>query len=221
MRGKMFKRVLIAIVLCILTVLLLCSCGDKGFRSSFLAPNTNQTGRFSDGGLICDIIAEKTQYNIDEVYLDYYFGHITGIDNYIEAMEESGLYTFVSVALYFQEYSAQEKYIFSASSPGVEDYKNIEGAYFLKEFSYSEFYSEKYQVKRRKNIETFNNVLTYNHNERIKVPPQIFNGEKQGFVFFLCGVYLVKETGEYSFGAIGALETYFEKTETNTVKLSL
>lgn len=217
----MFKRVSKVIVLCILTVLLLCSCGDMGFRSSFLAPNTNQTGRFSDGGLICDIIAEKTQYNIDEVYLDYYYGHITGIDNFIEAREESGLYTFVSVALYFQEYSPQEKYIFSASAQSVEDYKNIEGAYFLKEFSYLEFYSENYQVKRRKNIETFNNVLTYSHNERIKVPPQIFNGGKQGFVFFLCGVYLVKETGEYSFGAIGALETYFEKIETNTVKLFL
>ena len=176
------RKIVLRIISSICMVLLcfsMASCSNsKGINIGF---NGKWIGTLPD--VHFGIKSDKTEFDINNVTLDFSYGdgsvgEVGGyIGNYVEGAEETEDCPIVCVAVYFYN----SKYGNTLGEARFEDYKNIEGLYFVKEISLDD-YNENYDVE--------NNIFgsKYEHTETLTIPQETFE-LTTGFVCI--GVYAI------------------------------
>ena len=176
------KKIVLRIVSAICMVLLcfsMASCSNPeglnmGFKGKWI-------GTLPD--VHFGIKSDKTEFDINNVTLDFSYGdgsvgEVGGyIGNYVEGADEIEDCPIVCVAVYFYN----SRYGDTLGEARFEDYKNIEGLYFVKEISLDD-YNENYDVE--------NNIFgsKYEHTETLTIPQETFE-LTTGFVCI--GVYAI------------------------------
>lgn len=176
------KKIVLRIVSAICMVLLcfsMASCSNPeglnmGFKGKWI-------GTLPD--VHFGIQSDKTEFDISNVTLDFSYGdgrigEVGGyIGNYVEGADEIEDCPIVCVAVYFYN----SRYGDTLGEARFEDYKNIEGLYFVKEISLDD-YNENYDVE--------NNIFgsKYEHTETLTIPQETFE-LTTGFVCI--GVYAI------------------------------
>ena len=126
---------------------------------------------------LCAVKSDKTEFAIDDVTLDFYFS--IDSNTWLETTYEGQLYEDLQikcVALYFCD-SKYMTYPISMKDM-FQDYKAIEGHYFIKEISYEEFDAEEYSMTT-----TFFGGTKFNHKETFTIPQDIF-AYNEGKIYF-------------------------------------
>ena len=161
------------------------------------------------------IKSDKTEFDIDDVTLDFSYGNgsVSDVGGYIGVYnEETGNtedWPIVSMAVYF--YNA--KYRNTREPRFFEDYKSIEGLYFVKEIGIDD-YNENYDVK--------NNIFgsKYEHTETLTIPKETFE-LTTGFVCI--GVYEIaynSSKNTYCFAGGSNKGLKYEMLDGGKVKIS-
>ena len=175
---KIVLRIISAICMVLLCFSMASCSNSKGINIGF---NGKWIGTLPD--VHFGIKSDKTEFDINNVTLDFSYGdgsvgEVGGyIGNYVEGAEETEDCPIVCVAVYFYN----SKYGNTLGEARFEDYKNIEGLYFVKEISLDD-YNENYDVE--------NNIFgsKYEHTETLTIPQETFE-LTTGFVCI--GVYAI------------------------------
>ena len=129
---KIILRIISAICMVLLCFSMASCSNSKGINIGF---NGKWIGTLPD--VHFGIKSDKTEFDINNVTLDFSYGdgsvgEVGGyIGNYVEGAEETEDCPIVCVAIYFYN----SKYGNTLGEARFEDYKNIEGLYFVKEIS--------------------------------------------------------------------------------------
>ncbi|MDR2090253.1 MAG: hypothetical protein LBP62_01150 [Clostridiales bacterium] len=214
------KSIGIAILLFTLTVFLnSCTWFDKGISDGFQSS-------LSLKPLPCGYKGETTDYQKDDVTLDFYFGH--GHEEHTRFLYRG--HETVCFALYFCEADV----IYDESKMGgvtdlwgsrddpdvsFEDYRGIEGYKFVKEIGYEEFATEEYGI-------TYSGFLVvklkFRHHEKFTVPAELFHKTEGKIIFRIAAIVFNKEKNNYFIGESGYMSFDYQTKENdmNAVTLS-
>lgn len=172
---------------------------NKGLSYGF-----EYTIRLND--ILFAVKSEKTEFKLDDITLDFYFG---GSD--IGAMVindfERVCYT---VSFCNSKYL---KEVESFTSFHV-DYKNINGFYFLRDISEEEYASGDYDVEINYMGKKFN------HSERLTVPSEVIELSTGNFCLAVMEVYYSKKDDGYYIGCLEYGGVKYLKIDEQTVQLS-
>ncbi len=166
-------RMLISILLVVICVLI--SLQGCGFLSRWRTP-TEEEGisigfqyENSQGSLVTAIKSDKKVFEIDDVTLDFYYGGIAS-----DSLSDS-------VALYF---ISGRNNLFTDLI--VDDYKNIDGCYFIKEMTIEEYESGPFDIEQRWGPKQKNekNTVYFHFVDTLTVPKEVFS-ESQGEFYFI------------------------------------
>jgi len=154
--------------------------------------------------------SRETTFDINEVFLDFHFGHYD--------LHEKDKIGVVAVALYFirglsDAVNALHQNVF------VEDFRNIgEGGYFIREISPDEFFTSEFEVKSRRG---WPSRYTFAHSEQILVPGCMFVQQHLvGDFYFIVVLITQNEDGYYSLIRRGYRpEIHYRLLENNQVRL--
>jgi hypothetical protein len=126
---------------------------------------------------------KEKMYQLDDVTLDFYYGFydgkivneqgyafLNGFDELISLVEADERYQCLSVAVYFVQQTSQEIII------KFEDYKNLDGFYFVKEISIDDFRSDVYKVTVAYSDKFLSSTreVSFAFSEKLTVPQEIF-----------------------------------------------
>jgi len=157
----------------------------------------------SQGSLITAIKSDKKVFDIDDVTLDFYYGGFTRDYSHCE-----------SVALYFL---SKNKF-----DTEVDDYKNIDGCYFIKEISREEYDSGPFDIEQRwgpKQKEEKNNIY-FHYIDTMTIPKEMFLGQTGMVAFFIAHIALNEEgNSKYRLIASSGQDLYYIIKEDGTVEL--
>ena len=195
--GKSVKKQIGCILLA--TLFLCTGCGSgKGLKLGF-----RNRGHLPD--LICAVKSNKTTFDIDDVTLNFYFS--TSSTRY-----EEENYTFISIALYFcdSQFNSIPEYM-----EIIEDYRELEGHYFIREISADEYVAEDYDI-------TIGRLLDdkFKHCETHTVPREIMAKDKGSFCFRVAVINSPKKDGGYCLTGSGYIEIDYEYIDERRVRLS-
>ncbi|NCA66465.1 MAG: hypothetical protein EOM87_00210 [Clostridia bacterium] len=215
----------ILIILC-LTLILDGCCKEYGFKTNFCYPTTDNHTKASSNELVCDVVSNKSLFDISQVTMDFYFGYLTAYSYGFSEEEYESEYTenkftthyFQCIALYFQRIVPDQEAFFSGTLI-YDNYQNIENTFIVKEFTYDDFYNEDYGVTETKKL--YKRELTYSHYESFTIPSEIFVGEKGYFAFVVRAVYQDQSSEKYFLSRAGLLKMYYKFIDENVVELLL
>lgn len=157
---------------------------------------------------LCAVKSDKTEFAIDDVTLDFYFS----IDSITWENINYEDYQVKCVALYF----CDSKYMTypMPMTDMFQDYKAIEGHYFIKEISYEEFDAEEYSMTT-----TFFGGTKFNHKETFTIPQDIF-AYNEGKIFFrIMNIQYSQKKDTYCNNNGNEVELLYSK-DGNTIRLS-
>lgn len=108
------------------------ACNNNGLKIGF-----SRSGRLPS--VFCAVKSDKTQFSLDDITLDFYFGG-ANLSKYEDLDYEP-----TCVAVYFRN----SRYIDGESiqSMNIEDYKAIKDFHFVKEISFEQYNSGEYNVE--------------------------------------------------------------------------
>ncbi|MDR2090794.1 MAG: hypothetical protein LBP62_03985 [Clostridiales bacterium] len=214
------KSIGIAVLLFTLMVFLnSCTWFDKGISDGFHPSLTLEA-------ISCGYKSETTDYQKDDVTLDFYFGHGQGQTvRFLYQNHET-----VCVALYFCEADV----IYDESKMGrvtdiwsrtgapdvsFEDYRGIEGYKFVKEIGYEEFITDEYGITTTGFL--FRNAK-FRHHEKFTVPAELFHKTEGKIIFRIAAIVFNKEKNNYFIGESGHMSFGYQTKENdmNAVTLS-
>lgn len=173
---------------------------EKGISIGFQYENRK-------GSLVTAIKSDKKVFDIDDVTLDFYYGGLT-----------NGYPQCNSVALYFSSDGAS--YI-----RDVDDYKNIDNCYFIKEMTIDEYELGPFDIEQRwgpkKENEKYN--LYFHFVETLTIPKEMFS-EQTGEVSFFVAHIVLNTDGNSKYelivsGAASEQRLYYSKNDDGTVEL--
>jgi hypothetical protein len=184
MKRKSIPILIFVIILC---GILLTGCpASKSLYMGFNKYDRNaKEGLFSCGAES----RRKNEFDIDNIELDFYFGHKVENPNPDD-------YNFVSVVAVFMTASVYPNRIWEGS---FDSYKDAPGIHIAKEFTVDEFFSETYAVQRGRY-----GTYAYAYHEKMIVPKEfteLLILDSSGFYFAIWGVAFDDETDTYSFTA--------------------
>jgi hypothetical protein len=226
MKKIMQTQLVTILLLILLSTTLFYGCNnDTIISSSFFEATAEDANRNGRGSLICDVIINKTEFQKEDVYLDYYFGYF---EDEVEVYYPQGIFadytnrisettfSYVSISLYFAKSLIGEN-IYNL----IDDYTAIEDAFFIKEVSYADFFTEEYITTVSSLVVLFRHKISYAHNEIINIDPLLFSEDNGSFYLQICSVALEKESGLYSIGWGAYIQIHYTKIDENTIQLSL
>ncbi|MDR3318951.1 MAG: hypothetical protein LBS99_05880 [Clostridiales bacterium] len=189
-------------LLFLLPVFLLTGCGNgNGLKVGF------EYG-FSPNPIACAVKSEKTEFDIDDVTLDFYYGSpesAWGIGD--------GNYELVCFAVYFcnSKYLSTIEYLTTV----IDDYRIIYGYFFVKEISPEEYASGDYDVENK----MFSDKK-FNHYETLTVPKEALELSKGYFGLTIMETYYSQKDDGYCVTHKGFGAVRYEKITDRTVRLS-
>ena len=176
---KKYILVLTAIILCL--IFSLTGCGKK----------TYQAGTFfsiySGFAPMIGIKADTDKFTMDNVTFDFYCG-LYDINNNESLKSQHGLGAGY-LNLVFVIYARRAESANFLSAEDIDDYRNIDGWYYIKEISEEEASAEKYgytssRIRRKKGM---NYSINYNGSEKITIPKDVFDTKNNSFEIRLVG----------------------------------
>lgn len=209
--GHKKTRMLVSVLLVVVCALIsLQGCGflsrwhtpteEKGISIGFQYENRK-------GSLITAIKSDKKVFDIDDVTLDFYYGGIAS----------DSLHT--SVALYF---ISGRNNLFTDLI--VDDYKNIDGCYFIKEMTIYEYESGPFDIEQRWGPKKKNEKdnLYFHFVDTLTVPEEVFS-ESQGEFYFIATYLRTNKENNlaevYNPGRANSQILYYTKTEDGSIEL--
>ncbi|MDR3263424.1 MAG: hypothetical protein LBT30_03860 [Clostridiales bacterium] len=181
----MKKKTALSIVTLVLTVAIamitLTGCPRKtinGLQIGFKAPRYNS--------ISVGIKSENIEFDLDDITLNFYYGF-----RRVKVSELSDRKRYEQfIVLYF----VRGEYVNNAVSALYDDYKNIEGFYFVKEIPLEEFNSSAYEVKNH------NRPSGFAHSEQITVNREIIDSSTRSYFYFAVQVVIFdKQENKYEF----------------------
>lgn len=172
---------------------------EKGISIGFQYENRK-------GSLITAIKSDKKVFDIDDVTLDFYYGGHT------RGYSQCNL-----VALYF---ISGDKF-----DSDVDDYKSVDGYYFIKEMTIDEFESGPFDIEQRwspKQKDEKNNIY-FHYIDTLTIPQDMFL-EPTGIVSFCIAHIALNEEGNSKYklilsGGASGQRLYYSKNDDGTVEL--
>ena len=205
------KKSYFAICLILASCIAFSSCSEStGLSLGFDGPWIGELPAVHFG-----IKSDKTEFAIDNVTMDFSYGDgsVSDVGGYIGKYSESkGEYEdcpMVCIGVYFYN----SRYIESLRDARFEDYKSIEGLYFVKEIDIDDY---------NKNYDVTNNIFgsKYEHTETLTIPQVVFE-LTTGYVCI--GVYEIAyiPSEDMYFFAIGDFQALkYQMLENDTVRIS-
>ena len=193
----------LTIISLILSLCFLSACG----KNSTLEIGFNRFGSLPS--IIGATKSDHTDYAIDDVTLDFYYGG--HIDNYGEDSDRTTL----GVALYFCNEAPYKALRLDTNETSYEDYQEMEGLYFVKLISIEDFNEGEYGV----NVSRLGKV-TFQHCETLTVPEEVFVENDDHFGLAFIQLYRLKDQQDYYINYLSCLEIKYEFLDTQNIRLS-
>ncbi|MDR2090340.1 MAG: hypothetical protein LBP62_01600 [Clostridiales bacterium] len=203
----MKKKISLAIALMLLAVVsatMLTGCWwlfkeeeKTGLEAGFRHPNYL-------GNIVAGAKSENTEFDLDDITLDFYYGLWRGRNSGPSDSDKKKYF----IAVYF----IKGGYIGSLRAGNFDDYKNIEGFYFVKDIPLDEFNSSSYAIK-------YVTPKHFAHSEQITVPREIIEDSIRDYFYFTVQIVIFdKQENKYEFDYKTSGSTTFTHNE-NTVRI--
>ncbi len=164
--------------------------------------------------IMLGVRSNTNTFSINDVKLDFYCG-IYNIDDGPEK-EKSNYYAMNRENPFFVIYISEQTVAYRFKThTSVEDYKNIEDYYLVREISEKEAFSNEYGYKM-----TFLFGIQYNHKEEILIPSRFFTKQK-GYFYINVVTFLQPTSTEqnYLVTEINNIELYYEKIDSQIIEI--
>lgn len=174
------KRIQSIVSVLLLTLIIFSSCSNP--NSINIGHNGINLGRLPNVAI--GIRSNKTEFNVNDVTLDFSFGNESGATGCIYLDDEECPIICVAMYFYNAKYmDARNEFVDGSRYPEIayfKDYKEIEGWHFVKSITAND-YNEKCKVQ-------FNywGHTKYDHTETLTIPKEVFE-LTTGYVCF--GIY--------------------------------
>ncbi|MCH5164209.1 MAG: hypothetical protein J1F36_04255 [Clostridiales bacterium] len=208
---KQKKIVIVALVLTVIAIISGCGNG-RGLNYDIC--------RRGDAlrEIMVGVKSNKTDFKIDEITLDFYYGSEHGISGY---RSDSDLME-LGVGVYLCNAKDFDPIYEANSSFGIENYKDIDGLYFVRFIDMGEYNSTEYNVKLP--FPLFG-TPKYNHKETLTIPASIIDREKEYrlstyFCLIILRIVYNKAQSKCSYDHLGYLGIEYEFLDDETVRLS-
>ena len=203
-RLRILHSIALTIISLSLSICFLSACGktgalEIGFQRSGSLPSIMGATK-----------SDHTDYAIDDVTLDFYYGG--HIDEYGEDSDRLSL----GVAIYFCNelpYKGLTTDILNDTS--YEDYQELDGLYFVKFISTENFNSGEYSV----DVSRLGKVI-FQHCETLTVPTEVFVKDDDHFGLVFIQLYSLKDQSDYYISYLSCLEIRYEFLDAQNVRLS-
>ncbi|MCH5163764.1 MAG: hypothetical protein J1F36_01975 [Clostridiales bacterium] len=208
---KQKKIVIVALVLAVIAVI--SGCGN-GSRLNYGFGTTDEVPHRIDIG----VKSKKTDFSIDNITLDFYYGSEKKLDNVILGYQDIKP---VGVGVYFANVKD-----FNAVCVGtnfqVKDYADIDGLYFVKFIGLDEYNSGKYNVKYSWLRTRFNHKETLTVPSSVILPIEAYEDKEQKTQFCLAVIEIVylENKGVYSGNYASSLDIKYDYIDEANVHLS-
>ena len=204
----MIKNRYVLAIISILMCLVLGITGCDYLRTDY--EKGTFSARFEIPVILMGVKSQTKIFSIDDVTLDLYYAFY---DNAVSDPDGSyGHYTISGFV--FGLYICDKDFIFvPEQGEEIDDFKNIENQYFVKEITQEEFYNG-YGYSYNK----VSGKVTYDHKEKITIPKEFFDKES-GTVLIKIYHYRISYEGKYKRYYMEAKELDYEKLDENTIKL--
>ena len=201
------KSITIMLVLVMLASMLTGCTADidgeyKGYSNGF-----NYNDHRLKSSVMCAARSEKTEFDVDDVTLDFYFGWW---ERQPSDPSYPGIKSLLGYALYFCNEQIETK-----TNINTEDYKNIPGHYFIKEIPTDEFNSDKYSISMKKSI-----GRVFKQSESFTVPKELFDQKRGTILFSFHTVILLLENSQFYNYREEYIRIEYEFIDDNTVRIS-
>lgn len=209
--NKPTKRVFRLLLILLMVSLFATGCAqksefEKGFDYTF-TPNSIMFGVKSD----------TDTFSINDVTFDLYYGvHDIGYAEKYNTNPKSGYrkegYETIFFGLYICEADCSLDVV---NDMEISDYKAIDNHYFVKEISEEEAFSDEYGFTM-----SYWKGTTYNHSEKITIPPELFANEAGSFVVKLIAFHEPMNDGDnYYTSMVRGIELDYQTVDENTIKI--
>jgi len=162
---------------------------------------------FQPSGSAVAVKGDKNEWNIDDIILDFYYGHM----RYYLPNSNITNYTRIGVGLYFYKNDS------SLYNP-QEDYTNVEGLHFITKIDEQDFFSPDYLVTATKK-----EGRVFKQHSMISVPPELFDAKQYGDIYLrMFEIYYSLNDNMYKLedeGGGGGVRIRYEIIGDNTVEL--
>jgi len=160
-----------------------------------------------------------TKFDVDNVTLDFYYGG-SGVDgSYNPFFSTDSSSYFVCFALYFLDGQRCLEIDWFGTIEAILDsniaYYDIDGHHLIKTLTRDEFNSEEYYVLTRNR-----GNHTFNHQETMTVPREVFERESGSFVFQVAEVWFLPSTDCYGIAVRNFIHVNYDYIDEQTVRLS-
>lgn len=194
---------LIAVLMAFVLILTGCS-GDidgkyKGFSSGF-----NFT-RSTHSTVMCAARSEKTEFDINNVMLDFYFGWY---------QEPPYLHSDSTKNSFMVLYFCKAQSDLPMHKVGESDYRNIEDLYYLMDIPMQEYITDKYVININKST-----GKVFSQSKNFTVPKDIFEPQKDRFWFFISEGFYSENDNTYSVHIETYMSIKYEYIDDNMVRL--
>jgi len=163
------------------------------------------------------IESPKVKFDIDDVTLDFSYGHAGNIITLGQHYDAEGKdnYILSCFAIYF----CDELYVSSFTDCVHSDYRSIDNCYFIKEIMVEAFHSDNYLNEYKMDF-LLRNIIRFNHKEKITVPQGVFERENGTFALQVVGInYSIKDKG-YIVEHLGFISVHYKYLDSQTIVLS-
>lgn len=209
--NKPTKRVFRVLLILLMVSMFTTGCGqksefEKGFDYTF-TPNSIMFGVKSD----------TDTFSINDVTFDLYYGvHDIGYAKKYNTDPKSGYrkegYETIIFGLYICEADCSLDVV---NDMEISDYKTIDNHYFVKDIFEEEAFSDEYGFTM-----SYWKGITYNHSEKITIPPEIFANEAGSFVVKLIAFHEPMNDGDnYYTSTVRGIELDYQIVDEDTIKI--
>jgi len=158
------------------------------------------------------------EFNIDEVFLDFYYGN-HGIRGYpFQHIDEDAQPVCFALYFYDGQYAFNEGILPHRVDRFEYDYHDVESYYFLKTIAYDAFLSDDYRFNR--STVSFGNRKEFNHHEVLTVPKEVFERESGSFVFQIAEVWFSQTLNQYCLCVDNFIYVDYDLIDEQTIRLS-
>jgi len=166
--------------------------------------------------------SDKRIFNIDEVYIDFYFGMLNASKHINKPNYQNDNKKFIGIVAYFYirgyEKTGRERF---------EDYKNIEGHYLIKEYEWEELIVKEKEAVYTSGFLALTGKTEFGYHETFKIPKEMFEytDENEGKINFgIASVikFIEKEKTYYGYEDLGTTSDtciMFARINDNQIKI--
>lgn len=208
---KLFKGLFNIVVILMASCMVLTGC-------FMYIPETEYEKGFKyhrNGVILIGVRADTDIFDIDNVSFDVYYG-MYDLDAKGSDPKDSYISSIMGDKLVFGMYICDSIYSEAITNDKfIPDYTDIENHLFIRSISEDEAFSNEFGY-----TDEYGKGTTYNHNERITVPMEVFNKDRGSFSIKIIGFQEpLNEGGDYYTNRRGYVELDYELTNENKVKI--